>query len=287
MSRNNDERVGAAEQAEAPPAPAYEPPQGNSSGLNFVTPIEFVALPSMGQFYPEGSPLHKQETIEMRHMTAKEEDILTSRTLLKKGLAIDRLLESIIVNKNIKIDELLVGDKNAIIVAARQSAYGDDYQTKVACQACGDTSEYTFYLSQHVSVHPDSVEEPEFTKTDAGTFMINLPKSGFPAEVRLLNGRDEKWLTKSMEQKRKAKIGESTLTDQMRLFIVSINGITDRTQVNQFINVMPAVDSRYLRRIYKQLSPNIDLTQEFLCPACGAESLMEVPFTADFFWPQQ
>ena len=287
MSRNNDERSGAMPSAEAPVAAVAAQQQNNSIGLNFVVTTEHVELPSRGEYYPEGHPLHGSETIEIKHMTAKEEDILTSRTLLKKGLAVDRLLQSIIVDKRVKPDDLYVGDKNAVIVAARQSAYGDEYTTKVGCQACGETSSFTFNLSEHKLSHPKDIEDPEFEATSTGTFIIKLPKTGFSAEVRLLNGKDEKWLAKSMEQKRKARIGETTLTDQMRLFIVSVNGVKDRTQINEFINAMPAIDSRHIRRIYKQLSPNIDLTQDFVCIECGAETKMEVPFTADFFWPQQ
>tara|TARA_Y100001973_G_scaffold78798_1_gene115716 strand:+ start:173 stop:1036 length:864 start_codon:yes stop_codon:yes gene_type:complete len=287
MSRNNDERSGALPSAEAPVAAVAAQQQNSSIGLNFVVPTEHVELPSKGQFYPEGHPLHKVETLEIKHMTAKEEDILTSRTLLKKGLAIDRLLQSIIVNKKINPDDLFVGDKNAIIVAARQSAYGDEYATNVTCQVCGETTPFTFNLSQGTCIHPDDALGSDFTMTDQGTFNIVLPKTGYTAEVRLLSGKDEKWLTRSMEQKKKARINESTLTDQMRLFIVSVNGVKDKTQINQFINVMPAADSRHLRNVYKQLSPNIDLTQDFACQACGAETKMEVPFTADFFWPKQ
>ena len=287
MSRNNDERSGAMPNDSAPPAPAMAAPQANSIGLNFVVPTEHVELPTRGEFYPEGHPLHGQQTLEVKHMTAKEEDILTSRTLLKKGIAIDKLLESIIMDRRVKPADLTVGDKNAVIVAARQSAYGDEYETKVSCPVCTATVDHVFYLSHARVMHPEDVEDPGFTTTDKGTFLIKLPKTGFEAEVRLLTGKDEQWLAKAMEQKKKARIGETTLTDQMRLFIVSVNGVTDKAQINGFVNAMPAIDSRHLRRVYKQVTPNLDLTQEFVCSSCGAESQMEVPFTSDFFWPKQ
>jgi hypothetical protein len=88
------------------------------------------------------------------------------------------------------------------------------------------------------------------------------------------------------ENRKRHKLGDSVLTDQMRLFTVSLNGIDDKTQINQFIDAMPAADSRHLRNVYKTLNPNIDLTQDFACTSCGAESRMEVPFTSNFFWPQ-
>ena len=176
MSRNNDERTGALPSAEPPLAAADPSPQQNNSiGLNFVVPTEHVELPSRGQFYPEGHPLRGEQTIEIKHMTAKEEDILTSRTLLKKGLAVDRLLQSVIINKTIKADDLFVGDKNAVIVAARQSAYGDEYKTKVGCQVCGEASDFVFNLSTHVHTHPEDAEDPEFDCTSSGTFIIRPP----------------------------------------------------------------------------------------------------------------
>ena len=123
MSRNKNRLEGhLPEHTEAPPA---------LSPLNFVTPTEFVELPSGGQGYPETHPLHEQETIEIKFMTAKDEDILTSQALLKKGIALDRFLENIVVNKNIDTSSLLIGDKNAVLVAARGSGYGFDYDSEI------------------------------------------------------------------------------------------------------------------------------------------------------------
>ena len=121
MARNR-ERVGAQKINNDPPPQAL----GNNEAapFSFVVPTEFVELPSEGRYYPEGHPLHNQETIEIKHMTAREEDLLTSRALLKKGVALERLLDSVIINKNIRAADLLVGDRNAILIAARISGYG-------------------------------------------------------------------------------------------------------------------------------------------------------------------
>ena len=111
--RDNSKRVSAA----ADPVPTAV--DETRPSLDFSTPTELVDLPSKGRFYPEGHPLHNAETIEIKFMTAKDEDIITSRTLLKKGIVIDRLLQSVIVNKSINVQDLLIGDKNAIVVATR------------------------------------------------------------------------------------------------------------------------------------------------------------------------
>ena len=276
--RNNEDRIAAMHND---PSPAEV--MGPSAGpLSFVTPTEFVDLPSKGEFYPTGHPLHRQDTVEIRYMTAKEEDILTSRTLLKKGLVIDRLIESILVNKNIASKDLLIGDKNAIIVAARITGYGEEYQTKVNCPSCGAYVEYSFDLSEAKIVNSETSEG--MTKTEDGTFITRLPRLDVDVEVKLLTGHDEEYLAKSAASKKKHKLADSLLTDQFRRYIVSVNGETNRTVINSLIENMPASDSRYLRRQYQSVVPNIDLTQEFECDNCWLEQLMEVPFTADFFW---
>ena len=147
MSRNSD-TMGA--QSNADTAPTQQLIQNTETNdFSFIVPTELVDLPSKGAYYPEGHPLHGSETIEIKQMTAKEEDMLTSRTLLKKGVALERVLESIILNKAIHPDSLLVGDRNALIIAARVSAYGNEYNTTVTCPECG-TSQVPH--SGHVTV---------------------------------------------------------------------------------------------------------------------------------------
>jgi len=119
--RNNEDRVGAAGSDTSAPTPDLV---NEKSPLTFTTPTEFVELPTRGRFYPEDHPLHNVEEIEIRFMTAKDEDILSSKTLLKKGVAIDRLLQNVIVDKRINVGDLFVGDKNALIVASRITGYG-------------------------------------------------------------------------------------------------------------------------------------------------------------------
>ena len=88
-------------------------------------PTEVVDLPSKGKLYPPDSPL-ASGTIEMKYMTAKEEDILTNQNYIEKGIVIDKLLQALIVDKTIDYNELLVGDKNALLIAARILGYGKE-----------------------------------------------------------------------------------------------------------------------------------------------------------------
>ena len=149
MSRNKN-RTGGASQPDTAVPPALSQGAGDG-GFSFVVPTEFVELPSEGRFYPESHPLHNQDVIEIKQMTAKEEDILTSQTLLKQGVALDRLLQSLIVDKRINPASLLSGDRSAIIVAARRSGYGSVYESQMNCPSCGTKQEFSFNLNGCIS----------------------------------------------------------------------------------------------------------------------------------------
>ncbi len=281
-ARNNKDRLGAPGTDATDDAVASTP-----NLLDFVVPTEFVELPSRGEFYAKGHPLHGQSNIEIRYMTAKDEDILTSKTLLKQGVALERVLQNLLVDKSININDLLVGDKNAIVVAARRSAYGADYETKVTCPACGITDETTFDLSQVSFVEQSDLEDLGVTRNDDMTFSILLPVTKVEVAVRLMTGRDENRLSSIRDSKKKlSRDAELSMTEQFKQFVVSINGVDDKNQISSFINNMPANDSRFLRLAYRKVVPNIDLQQYFECNSCGYEQEMEVPFTTDFFWPK-
>ena len=125
------------------------------------------------------------------------------------------------------------------------------------------------------------------SETGNNTWMVECPKSKVLAEVKLLSGADEAFMVKSQAMKKKNKLPDSLLTDQLRQTIVSVNGATDGASINKFINVMPAMDSRFVRTVCEKLMPNVNLNQVFECHSCGFEQEMEVPFTTDFFWPKR
>lgn len=281
MARNNEDRFAAVSAEPAPQVMENATPNNDNQVFSFVTPTEFVDLPSKGKYYPEDHPLHNQDTLEIRYMTAKDEDILTSPSLLRKGLAVERLLQNVIVNKSVKTDDLLIGDKNAILVAARISGYGAQYETKITCPACGTTTPNTFDLN---NISTNSGENIDIDEN--GHFVIRLPKMDVVVGVSFLTGADEKRLTKLAESRKKNNLPEANLTDQFRLFIRSVNGSTKQEHINSLIENMPAVDSRHLRTAYAELAPNVDLSQDFDCPSCGMQEEVNIPFTTEFFWPK-
>ena len=289
MSRNKNRLGSTQKDAKLPPQTVLQdtestPPTG---GLSFVVPTEFIDLPSGGRFYPEGHPLHGQECIEIKQMTAKEEDILTSRALLKKGIALDRIIESVIVNKGVNPQDLLIGDRNAIIVATRVSGYGQEYVTGVTCPNCSHSQKYAFDLNEGMVYHGEDVADLDVVDHGDGTFSTTLPRSGFEVSFRLLTGRDEKKLADLAEQTRKRKRPDRVITTQLASMIVAINGESNPATISQAIEVLPSMDSRHLRAAYKIAAPNVDLSQHFECEECGHEETMEVPLTADFFWPDR
>jgi transcription elongation factor Elf1 len=220
-------------------------------------------------------------------MTAKDEDILASRALLKKGIALERFMESIIVNKSVKPGELFVGDRNAIIIAARRSGYGANYETLVTCPACGAKNTFSFDLN-NVKVHePLFTEELKITRNDSGTFNTIMPHTKFKVEFKLLRGEDENYLANLIQEKRKRKIIETPLSDQYKQMIVSIEGHADHSIISRYVANMPTLDSRHLRLCYKSISPDVKIENEFTCPACDHTEEVDVPFGTDFFWPNK
>lgn len=272
MSRNQD-RLGGVQHQDA------SPPQ-QTGGFSFVVPTEFVELPSQGRFYPQGHPLHGKDNVEIKQMTAKEEDILTSRSLLKKGVALDRLIQSLIVDKAIDPSTLLVGDRNAIIIAARVSGYGNDYATSVSCPSCGTKQTYTFDLNSANVISGTTSSVSGVSDNKDGTITCILPKTEITVVARLMVGRDENLITNISKS-------NNLVTQQLQRIIVSVNGDRNPQTIKYIAENLPSLDSRHLRMVLKDATPNVDLTQVFSCTECGHEQEMEVPLTADFFWPDR
>ena len=284
--RNNEDRTGSRDHDQSVPTQATN--QSSDNAFSFATPTEFVELPTKGIYYPEGHPLHNKEDIEIRYMTAKDEDILTSQSLIRKGIAVERLLQNIIVDKAINVKDLFIGDRNAITIAARITGYGEEYKTNVLCPSCGNSSEYHFDLNNFKTYSGEIPEkfENRIEKTPSGNCIITVPASEVKVEVKLMTGNDEEYLNQLAENKRKNNLPETSLTDQFMRMIVSVNGDSSNSMRSSFISHMPARDSKFLRRIYGDIVPNIDTTQHYICASCNFQQDMEVPFTTEFFWPR-
>ena len=240
-------------------------------------PSEVIDLPSEGKLYPEGHPL-KDGKIEIKYMTAKEEDILTSQNLIKKGVVIDRLLDSLILTNGVKSDDLIMGDKNAIMVAARILAYGPEYTCEVTNPKTGETSQETFNLADcPFKKLPDGITENKFE--------VELPISKKKITFKLLNGKEENLI--EQELKSSAKINSEfkpELTTRLRHTITSVDGDESKPTINNFVQTLLARDSMYLRKEIRNITPDIELSQEI---EIGGESVkVDIPMTVGFFWPE-
>jgi hypothetical protein len=280
--RNNPERLGAPQ----PDAPAPPPQVTNTQTdiFSFINPTEFVDLPSKGALYPEGHPAHGLDSIEIRHMTAKEEDILTSESLIKKGIALDRVVDSLIVDKRIKAANLLIGDKNALLIAARITGFGPDYGVKITCPVCITENDCNIDLQ---AIKSKSPEETDSKLLENGNYEIVFPEyNNLAVEVKLLRGADERKLTQNREQRRKAKKEDSLITDQLGAIIVRVNEVIDPALLKQFVEQCPTKISREIRTRYEKIMPDVDMSVPFTCSNCEYESEVDMPMTAEFFWPR-
>lgn len=281
MSRNSS-RVHSVDDSQAPQA------QQPQETVRRTANTEFVDLPSGGRFYPQGHPLHNQEVAEIRFMTARDEDVLTSPTLLKKGIALDKFVQGMLVNQNINVADLLIGDKSAIMIAARITGYGPEYNVKTRCLECDAENEHEIDLNNYsrwFTGNDDNTADIPFQRTAQGHFKAILPMTKEEVVVRLLTARDEKRIQKMMESKVKNKLSESTTTDLLKSIVVSVGSAADPASVSEIIMNMPARDSLFIRKNYSKLVPNVMMKEALECAYCGAETEMEVPLEATFFWP--
>lgn len=248
-------------------------------------PTEKIDLPSKGYFYQSNSPL-SSGAVELKMMTAKEEDILTSQNLIKKGVVLDKLLESLIVTPNVSVSDLLICDKNALFVAARRLAYGDNYgPLQIKCPQCAEESKETINLSLLTD------KDVDFSGFEKGqnVFEFELPFSKKLIRFRLLTSKDEDEI--DVEVKSVSKFlksgGSAEVTTRLKKLIISIDGDSDRSKINKFVDTeLLSRDSSALRTFVRKVAPELDLSFNFTCPNCAHEERMDVPMTVQFFWPE-
>ena len=246
-------------------------------------PSEVVDLPSQGHFYNESSPL-SNGTITIKVMTAMEEDILTNQNFIKKGIVLDKLIESIIIDKNVNMDDLLLGDKNAVFVATRRFAYGDNYgPLQIKCPSCRENNECTFNLAELKYKDIDVSKYPRGTNE----FDVVLPYCKKTVTCKLLTSGDEKKIENELKVLQKIKTGNTQeVTTRLRYTIVSVDGNSDKNVVKKFVETeLTSRDSFELRKQIKERTPDIDLNFDFKCEHCSHEERIGVPLTVQFFWP--
>ncbi|MBL18887.1 MAG: hypothetical protein CMC82_03530 [Flavobacteriaceae bacterium] len=237
----------------------------------FKFPTEEVELPSKGLVYSEENPLSSGK-IEIKYMTAKEEDILTNQAYIQKGTVLDKLIESLIVNKDVNYKDLIIGDKNAVLIASRILGYGKEYSFKL------NDNEHQVDLSE--------VDNKEFDSSSivkgVNEFSFELPYSTTQVTYKILNGHDEVKIDQELRGLKKInKDAVPELTTRLKHMITSVNGDTDRKNIREFVdNYLLARDSRALRKHIEETQPDVDLTFNL-----DGEEEVTIPIGINFFWP--
>ncbi len=258
-------------------------------------PTEIVDLPSQGLLYPKDNPLSSGK-VELKYMTAKEEDILTTQSYIKQGVVIDKLLQALVVSngegKAVKFNDLITGDKNAIMIAARLLGYGKDYQVKMQDPFSGERQTENIDLSEVSNI---DLHDTILKNKNSNAFTFILPTSKKKIVWRILNHGNERkidHLKKEIARKNKrAKIRTKDVADpslslRLKMAVISIDGDDDRNTIDSFIdNQLLALDSRALRNQIAEISPDVDLKFTFVSAETGDEKEMEIPIDVQFFWP--
>ena len=252
---------------------------------DYAPPLSTVKLPSRGMVYEQTSPLYLCESIDVKAMTAKEEDILSSPALIRKGIVLSTLIRACITNRMVDPDTMLGGDRNAILLAIRVSAYGHEYDVTVPCPKCGEESQHTFDLSR---LPLKMLDEQPVGGPGSNEFEFILPSSKRRVTFQFLTAKAIAQLEEEIEESRKARGPnggpDQAVTMQLMASIKSIEGV-DPEKLPRAIVSMQARDSRALRVHIDEIAPGVDMVQEFECPSCGKEGKVDVPIGPEFFWP--
>jgi len=240
-------------------------------------PTETVELPSKGLLYPKDNPLSSGK-VEMKYMTAKEEDILTNQNYIRKGIVLDKLMQSLIVS-DCNYDDLVVGDKNAIMVASRILGYGKDYTFDY------NGEEVTVDLSE---IEPKWINEEHLVESHTNEFHYTLPHSETEITFKILNNKDEKAIEAEVKGLKKInKLASPELSTRLKQMILSVGGDDSKKTIREFVDKQfLARDSRALREHIKEIQPDMDLTFDYY-PEDGDDTQenVKIPIGVTFFWP--
>ena len=246
--------------------------------MEFKVPQEEIMLPSGGAFYP-----NKKKSVTIKYLTAEEDDILYSPELIRSGRVLDVLLEKAVIDRDLRPENMVSGDRNYLLIQMRKTGLGSDYVPgEMACGACGEVYSPTIDLdklkAKPLELEPDSI----------GEYDVMLPVMKMNIKFRLLTGQDEKRLGKLAETKGSKAGGimvKKLVTEKYVMQIMEVNGNRDKLYIKKFIAAMPMKDSMFFREYLRRMEPGLDLSYEFECPHCGEIEIKDTPITPKLFYP--
>lgn len=244
----------------------------------FTVPTETVELPSRGVFYP-----NKKSSVTIKYLTAEEDDILYSADLIKSGKVLDVLLDKAVMDRDLRPEDMLSGDRNFLLIEMRKTGLGTDYiPGEISCPSCGQSHSPVIDLdklkSKNLEIMPDSM----------GEYDVQLPIIKANLKFRLLIGKDEKRLAKLSESKTGTAGGvrvSKVVTEKYLMQIMEVNGNRDKLHIKKFISIIPMKDSAFFREYLRRIEPGLDLSYDFDCPNCGHLDTRDIPVTPKLFYP--
>ncbi len=280
MSVTTRDLIVASRHAIKKPDPAAE---SHPADPDYRPPVNSVKLPSRGLVYPPESPLYRVESIDIKPVTAKEENILSSPVLIRKGTVLSTLMKACITNRTIDPDTMIVGDRNAILTSIRISAYGPKYNANIECPECQEHSDHEFDLSR---LELKTLDVEPAGGPGSNEFAFKLPTLAREARFKLFDANDVMELERSIEAVKKKTGQEQAVTLRLIAQVLSVQGV-DQERLGQFLGDMPARDSKALRSYMDRISPGVEMAQEYECGSCGKKTEVEIPMGTEFFWPSE
>lgn len=251
--------------------------------FGWEVPIETIPLPTRGAIYDPDTTLFNIESLQIKSMTAREEDILASPAFHKEGTALSHLIRSCLVDKSIDPDDLITGDRVALMVGIRITGYGTGYNATTSCKSCSHSNNFSVDLSS-LPIKRLAIKPAQSGKNE---FEFDLPVTKKKVVFKYITAKEDRErsaIIKNQSRLLGTKI-ENNVTSFIENSIVSVDGITDRLKIKHFVMNMPAFDSRKLRQFISDNEPGMDLTCSFECSNCGTHNETALPITAEFFWP--
>ena len=246
-------------------------------------PVELIPLPSAGLVYSPESMLYKKESLKIKAMTAKEEDILSSNAYMKEGTVINHLVKSCVLEQGFNPEELLLGDRNALLIAIRITGYGSTYPVKISCDNCSHVNELNTALTD-IPIKRLNIQPIEHGKN---LFEYQLPVTKKKVTFKFMTAKDEFDNAKRKKNIKRHKLSntDDTITSNLFYAIQSIDNVTDKNKIRHFINNMPAYDSKEIRKFMRENEPGMDMNFSHDCNNCTSIIDFKIPLTAEFFWP--
>ena len=251
--------------------------------FGWEVPVESIPIPTKGTVYSPDSTLYNTSTLQIKAMTAREEDILASPAFHKEGTALTHLIQSCLMDKTINSEDMINGDRMALMVGIRVTGYGPEYHASSNCQTCGTKNEFIVDLTKL----PIKRLEIKPVKPGTNEFEFSLPVTKKKVVFKYVTAKEDRERSaalKSMQKITGASISNN-ITSFLENAIVSVDGIKDRMKIKHFVMNMPAFDSKALRKYIIDNEPGMDMRCRFECKSCGAFNETNMPMTTEFFWP--